>query len=389
MPSMFIGGAERSLLGLLDAFDYDKYEVNLFLYRHEGEFLPYINKKVQILPGIPEYATFDVPVKSLLFSRKMKYGLCRLKAKVDQRIHEKKHPDENGVWMHMQMISKNLQGVLPDIPGEYDLGIMFLGVPDTLVNKVNAKVKIAWNHTDYTTLKPDKVYDRDVFSKLDYIVSVSEQSRKQFLKVYPELGNKAIVIENILSESLIYKQADELIDDMQREADETILLSVGRFSYAKNFDNIPGIARRIMEMGKKIKWYLIGYGGDEPLIRKRIEENNVENNVIILGKRINPYPYIKQCDVYIQPSRFEGKCVTVREAQILNKPVIITNYASSASQLGDGVDGFIVPTENDRCAENIYYLLSDQNQLQRIAEECRNRDYSNQEEIDKIYDLLK
>ena len=319
----------------------------------------------------------------------MKYGMRRLKAKVDQKIHAKKYPDEDGVWMHMQMISRNLQCVLPDIPGEYDLGIMFLGVPDTLMNKVNAKVKIAWNHTDYITLKPDKKYDRDVFSKLDYIVNVSEQSRKQFLKVYPEFENKAIVIENILSESLIHKQADELIDDMQREADETILLSVGRFSYAKNFDNVPGIAKRILEMGKKIKWYLIGYGGDEPLIRKRIEENNVGNNVIILGKRINPYPYIQQCDVYIQPSRFEGKCVTVREAQILNKPVIITNYASSESQLANGVDGFIVPMENDRCAENIYNLLNDQNKLQKSAEECRNIDYSNQEEIDKIYDLLK
>ena len=231
MPSMFIGGAERSLLGLLDAFDYDKFEVSLFLYRHEGEFIPFINKHVKIIPSIPEYETFDVSIKSLLVSGKVKYGLLRLKAKLDQKDHAKKYPDEDGIWMHMQKISKNLQRSLPNIPGEYDLGIMFLGVPDTLVNKVNAKVKMAWNHTDYTTLHADKEYDRSIYSKTDYIVSVSEQSRKQFVNVYPEFEDKAIIIENILSESFILKQADESIRDMKRRNDVIILLSVGRIMF--------------------------------------------------------------------------------------------------------------------------------------------------------------
>lgn len=388
MPSMFIGGAERSLLGLLDAFDYDKYDVSLFLYRDEGEFLPFINKHVRILPAIPAYETFDTPIKTLVLSRKMMYGLMRLKAKLDQRIHEKKYCDENGVWMHMQKISNNLQKVLPDIPGEYDLGIMFLGVPDTLANKVHAKVKIAWNHTDYTTLKPDKQYDRDVYSKLDYIINVSEESRKQFLKIYPELNEKAIVIENILSASFIHEQAETMITDMNKEKNEICILSIGRFSYAKNFDNVPDIARRIIEKGINIKWYLIGYGGDENKIRKKIIDNNMEGHVVILGPRINPYPYIKQCDVYVQPSRFEGKSVAVREAQILGKPVIITDYASSESQLGDGVDGFIVPMENEKCAEGIYNLLNHQNRLLRAAENCKKRDYTNHVEIKKIDKLL-
>ena len=85
------------------------------------------------------------------------------------RFHAKKHPDENGLCMHMQKISKCLQKYLPKIPGEYDLAIMFLGIADTLVNKVNAKTKVAWNHTDYTTQGPDPVYDRWIFKHINYI----------------------------------------------------------------------------------------------------------------------------------------------------------------------------------------------------------------------------
>lgn len=383
MPSMFIGGAERSVLGLLDAFDYNKYDVSLFLYRHEGEFLQYINPNVNLLPEIPQYKTFDVPIKSLLFSKRIIAGLLRVKAKADQKIHRKK-TGEDGVWMHMQKISKNLQPTLPNIPGKYDVGIMFLGVPDTLVNKVDAKLKIAWSHTDYSTLGPDTEYDREVYSKIDYIVSVSEDCNKQVLNIYPELKNKAIVIENILSKELIYKLSEETIDDMTVAPNEVLLLSIGRFSHQKNFDNVPDICRRIIKNGLKVKWYLIGYGGEENLIRQRIQECGMEKNVIILGKRVNPYPYIKKCDLYIQPSRFEGKAVTVREAQILCKPVIITDYLTASSQLDDGVDGIIVPMDNEQCAEGITTVLKKPDLKEQISNNCSLRDYSNREEVEKI-----
>lgn len=388
MPSMHIGGAERSLLGLLDVFDYDQYDVSLFLYRQEGEFLQYINKNVHILLEISQYKTFDVPVKSLLFSKRFVAGMLRIKAKVDQKIHSKK-TGEDGVWMHMQKISKNLQPTLPKIPGEYDLGIMFLGVPDTLVNKVNAKVKIAWNHTDYTTLGPDTFYDREVFSSIDYIVSVSEESRKQFLKVYPELEHKAIVIENILSEELIHRQADEPIEDMNTEPDEICILSIGRYSYAKNFDNVPEICKRILDQGLKVKWFIIGYGGDEQLIRNKIHEFDMENNVILLGKRVNPYPYIKKCDVYIQPSRFEGKSVTVREAQVLGKPVIITDYATAFSQLYDRYDGVIVPLETKRCAEEIVSVLKNKLLLNTITTNISDGNYTNSMAYNLLIELME
>lgn len=386
MPSMFIGGAERSLLGLLDSIDYTKYDVSLFLYRHEGEFLSQIPKEINVLPAIPQYATFDVPIVDLIKSRYWKFGMARIRGKIRLKKMKKKQPDL-GVWASMQTISQSLLPLLPNISGEYDLGICFLGIPDVLIEKVNAKKKITWNHTDYSILGPDKDYDRKQYDKLDYIVSVSEKCLEQFLKSYPELEAKAIFIENVLSKRLIEQQASEVakgfIDDGTIK-----LLSVGRFSDAKNFDNVPDICRCILNAGINIRWYLIGYGSDESLIRQRITEVGVENHVIILGKKENPYPYIKACDLYVQPSRYEGKCVTVREAQLLGKPVVITRYATSASQLEDGVDGVIVPMGNEGCAMGIVNLLNNPEKMKKLSTACIERDYTNAEEINKIYQVM-
>lgn len=109
-----------------------------------------------------------------------------------------------------------------------------------------------------------------------------------------------------------------------------------------------------------MKWYLIGYGGDEALIRQRIPGRRDGGAGPHSGEKENPYPYIKACGLYVQPSRYEGKSVTVREAQILNKPVVITSYATSASQLEDGVDGVIVPMDNEGCAAGIAAVLRDE-----------------------------
>ena len=144
-----------------------------------------------------------------------------------------------------------------------------------------------------------------------------------------------------------------------------------------------------MASGCNVKWYLIGYGGDEALIRQRIQDAGMEERVIILGKKENPYPYIKACDLYVQPSRYEGKSVTVREAQILNKPVVITSYATSASQLEDGVDGVIVPMDNEGCAAGIAAVLRDEALRQKLTENTKIRDYTNAGEIEKIYRLLE
>lgn len=385
---MHLGGAERSLIGLLDAFDYEAYEVSLFLYRHEGELLDLIPDQVRVLPQNDRYTHFDTPIVRELFSRHFLFGLSRLFAKIGvfaQRILFRKELD---VWATMQATSRSLQWLLPKLEGDYDLAISFLGIPDVLLNRVSARKKAAWNHTDYTRLRPFKAYDRALYSQLDWIVSVSENCTAQFLSVYPEFQEKAITIENILSSRLLTDSLGNEIPEWPG-ASSWKLLSIGRFSEAKNFDNVPAICRMIREQGPDANWYLIGYGGDEPLIRQKIREYRMDGHVFLLGKKNNPYPYIKACDVYVQPSRYEGKSVAVREAQILGKPVVITAYETSGSQLEDGFDGLIVPMDNRGCAEGIVRLLRDPQKMREVAEHTGARDYTNAEEIEKLYRMME
>ena len=168
------------------------------------------------------------------------------------------------------------------------------------------------------------------------------------------------------------------------------LLSIGRFTHAKNYDNVPDIARRIVaDYGiDDLRWYIIGFGGDEQLIRRNIDRAGMQEHVVLLGKKSNPYPYIKACDLYVQPSRFEGKSVTVREAQILCKPVVVTNYPTAHSQINDGVDGVIVPLDNEGCARGIASVLADSALRQRLASYLAAHDYGNESEVNKIYKLL-
>jgi glycosyltransferase involved in cell wall biosynthesis len=137
-----------------------------------------------------------------------------------------------------------------------------------------------------------------------------------------------------------------------------------------------------------LKWYIVGFGGDEPLIRQKIAEASMEDHVILLGKKENPYPYIKACDIYVQPSRYEGKSVTVREAQVLCKPVIVTSYPTARSQVKDGVDGVIVPQENEACARGMADAIKNTDLLNSLSSYLQRNDYGNEVQVGNIYRLL-
>ena len=212
---------------------------------------------------------------------------------------------------------------------------------------------------------------------------------KTFLQVFPSLESKIVEIENILSSEFVRKRAEEIdvAGEMPKENGRVNLLSVGRFTDAKNYDNVPDICRRIRKQGVDIRWYIIGYG-DEALIRQKIHEAGMEDYVLLLGKRTNPYPYMKACDIYAQPSRYEGKSVTVREAQMLCKPVVITNYATAKSQIQDGVDGVIVPKDNVGCAKGIADFISNIHLKNEIVSYLHDHDYGNVNEVEKVYQMI-
>lgn len=395
MHYLEIGGAETALIGLLNVLDQKRVNVDLFLHDHRGEMMQFVPEWVNVLPPIKEYTMLERPIKELVKRGHWLIAGARLWARyVSKKVYKKSLSSlPNAGIFHY--IAKYTTPLLPKINPTvtYDLAISFLTPHHITLKKVNARKRIAWIHTDYTKIWVDADDELPVWSKYDYIASISPDVTKTFLQTFPTLTNtnKIVEIENILSPAFVRRRADieNVEGEMSKYGGDVKLLSIGRFSEAKNYDNVPDICRRMVKEGVDVKWFIIGFGGDEQLIRKKIEEAGMQEHVIILGKRSNPYPYIKACDIYVQPSRYEGKSVTVREAQMLCKPVVVTNYPTASSQIKNGVDGVIVPMDNEGCARGLAEVITDKALQERIVGYLKTHDYGNEREVENIYRMVE
>ncbi len=364
-----VGGAERSLLGLLESLDYSRFEVDLFVYSHRGELMSAIPSRVHLLPEMPAYAQIERPIREILRDGHWRIALARMRAKRQYAAYARKYRPKDNTAVY-SYISRNVVNLLPEInPGkEYDIAVSYLMPHDYVLQKVRAKRKVAWIHTDYSQVDIDTRLELPVWAGYDRIVSISEDVTQSFLQKFPSLYEKMILIPNTVPPEWVRQQAmalgpEEVGREMPRTPGRINLLSVGRFSHAKNYDNVPDICRRIRAAGLDVCWYLIGFGEEESLIRRKIQECGMEDYVRILGKKENPYPYMKACDIYVQPSRYEGSPMTVLEAQTLDKPVVLSAFPTARSLVKDGVDGRIVPMDNEGCADGIVTFIKDGNRF--------------------------
>ena len=375
-----VGGVERSLISMLDNFDYENNNVDLMLYSHSGDFMNLISKSPNLLKEDKKYKTFRMSVAETIKSGQVLIGLSRIFARIKSK--------GNGI-SQMQYMWESALPFLPKNKKRYDVAISFLWPHYYVAEKVDANLKIGWIHTDYSTIDTDVELDLKIWKKFDYIAAVSEDCKKSFLKKYPTLESKLIVIENITSPDFVKKLSDEEIDDFPRNESDFNVLSVGRYCEAKGFDNAIKSLRILHDRGyTNIKWYIVGYGSDEELYKNLIEENNLNDSFILLGKKTNPYPYMKNCDLYAQPSRYEGKAVTISEAQILGKPVMLTNYATARSQVQEGVDGYITELSIEGIANGVEELYKNKRLRTLISNNCNNTDFTNVKELDKLYSAI-
>lgn len=393
MHYMELGGAETSLIGLLDALDPEKVDVDLFIHSHQGPLMQYIPTWVNVLPEKRPYSVIERPITETIKKMQMGVAWGRLRAKLKHRNYIKKidAPTARDA-SELQYVADCVESFLPPINPEveYDLCISYLSPHNYALRKVKARKRIAWIHTDYSTIHINTAQELPVWDGFDHIVSISPEVTETFLATFPSLRPKIIEIENVMPSAMIKSRADEedVISEMPINNGHN-LLSIGRFCNAKNYDNVPEIARWLVEKGlTDLKWYIIGYGGDEALIREKIAESGMENHVVILGKRTNPYPYIKACDIYVQPSRYEGKSITVREAQILGKPVAITNYPTATSQVNHGIDGVIVRLDNEGCAAGLYDFIRNTELQQQLTRNISTIDIAGLSDVNKLYQIL-
>ena len=391
MHYMELGGAESALLGLLQSVDPARVDVDVFIYDHRGELMRYVpTDKIHLLPEVTAYKMIERPFLECVKSGHMGVALGRWLAK--KTVDKSPTPaGKDNIRIYTRVadwVEHFVPQIQPDV--EYDLAISFLMPHNYVVKKVRAKKKLGWIHTDYSTVHVDVKRELPVWSQLDYIASISEEVGEKFVETFPALKDKIIPIENILSSRFIRQRAEEEVISLDSNPSTIKLLTIGRFSNPKKMEEIPIICRKIVDAGIDIKWFIIGYGSAEieQEVRDNAQREGVTDRVILLGKKENPYPYIKACDIYVQPSRYEGKSITVREAQILCKPVIVTNYPTASSQIQNGVDGIIVPMDVDACAQEMVEFIRNKKKQERIETYLKEHDYGNENEMEKIYQLV-
>jgi glycosyltransferase involved in cell wall biosynthesis len=386
---MEVGGVERSLISMLDNFDYKNHSVDLMLYRHQGDFINMISRKVNLLDEIKQYTTFRKSITEIIKERQYGVGVSRILSKVNAKVIGKIKKGSEPGYFQMQLMWKYTLPFLPKLDKQYDVAISFLWPHYFIANKVKAKVKIAWIHTDYSTVDTNIKMDLKMWNCFDHIIAVSEACKNSFLMKYPELEKKVSVIENITSPDFIEKMAHENIDNTIKNDTRFKITTVARLSYAKGIDNAIEAFKLLKERGfNDIVWYVVGYGGDEKKLKELIKKYELEQCFILLGKKTNPYPFIKASDLYVQPSRYEGKAVTVTEAQILGKPVLITNYPTANSQVRKGYDGLISDLSPKGIADGIEKLYLDIELRNLLSSNCLGSNYDNSLELVKLYKLI-
>ena len=387
-----MGGIEKSLIGLLLAIDANNYEVDLFLKTHKGEYFGLIPSYVNLLPEVPRYKNIEKSAKQLIKDGNHIFLVLKILSRIWLNILCK--------LFKIRPTARNISSVkwsvysffLPKIsPNKvYDLALGFQGMPKYYRSNIRATKKIEWIHTDFSRVNPIRHIEKRHFKEIDFVVNVSKGAEEVFLRYFPETSEKSLVIENILPSKIIQSQAlmcKNLPDSFLTK--KIKLCSVGRYHNAEGYDIAIKAAKELKKRNYDFVWHVIGFGLEENKLKYLIKECALDDYFILLGPKENPYPYISSSDVYVQPSRYEGKSVAVREAQILKKPVLISNYKTARSQVEHLVDGYICDSGVNGLIEGLCKMITDHSLRKQLSNNCKARDYSNKLEVDKIYSLIK
>ncbi|OBZ12321.1 glycosyltransferase [Bacillus sp. FJAT-26390] len=384
MNNLNCGGAEKSLISLLQTIDYSKHEVDLFLFKHEGMFLKKLPHEVNVLAAPALYPYFDMSIKDAVIDcfkhRRFRLAAARIGAGYVYRTEKNIAKSEQKAWRYL---SQSLAG----LNKEYDAAIGYLEKTPIyyVIEKVKARNKIGFIHNDYDKLGMDPKIDAVYFKKLNYIVTVSEECVSLLKERFPEFEHKIELMHNIVSPAAII---DMSIDEPYLQKNEFTIASVGRLNYQKGFDMAVDACERLVQDGYKFKWYIVGEGQEREKLEKLISAKKLENSLILTGLQENPYPYIKQCDLYVQTSIFEGRCLTITEAKILNKPIVSTNFSVIYDQLNHEENGLIVNQDAASIYEGIKRLIDDESLRNHFVHNLQKEALGTEDEIHKLYQWI-
>ncbi|SFF60187.1 Glycosyltransferase involved in cell wall bisynthesis [Salegentibacter agarivorans] len=353
--NMNIGGTEKSLLSLLYTLDRSKYKITILMLENYGGYLSevpdwvdleYLDnfhemKKIITLPPLQSIRKF---LKE--FKIKSGIGLCRsyLKAKISNN------------WDPIYEFAAKQIHI-----STYDIAVAYAGPSDFITylvsEKIEAEYKIQWIHFDVPKVISNGFFGNKYYPKFDKIYCVSGGSKVSFLKAFPYLSEKTEIFENIITDEEILKKSD-IGETFNDGFDGIRILTVGRLTKEKGHKFIPEIVKNLLEKtDKEFRWYIIGEGIEKDSIKDLVGRMGLSNYVKFLGLKSNPYKFMKDCDIYVQPSLHEGYGITVAEAKVFNKPILITNFASSENLIKSGKTGIIANTDVESLTTQLFSLF--------------------------------
>ncbi|MEC4050881.1 glycosyltransferase [Flavobacterium sp. SUN046] len=362
VESFQCGGAERSLLSLLNNLDYSGYEVRIMVVKKGGEFEKFVPSHLKV-----EKVDFTLGLLS-----RMKYKIARFL-------------DSSKKYHKAQLFWKSIKSDVPYVEDKFDIAISWgQGFATYFVaERVNADKKFAWVNIDYKKAGYDWQTDLSIYEKFNTIVGVSvfvKEAMQEFIA--PE---KVISIRNIIDAVDIIQRAQEPIS-LTFDKDVLNIVSVGRLAKQKGFELAVKAAEQLKDNGLAFKWYIIGEGPERAFLESLINECQLQNHVVLLGLIDNPYPYIKQCDIYVQSSWFEGLGRTIIEAGILCKPIVTTDFPTAYAILDHEKTGLIIPMTSEAIASSIQMLISDSDLKNRLV---KNLEMQSDTEKQKTLDDVK
>lgn len=375
IDSLHSGGAEKSLVSLLSLIDYNNFDVDLLLFKKSGLYLPLVPKQVNIL---------DIPNYFKNSNKEFKNKIAKIKNSILIRI-----PNYKNKYHGAQITAKNILKVVDRQSTKYDVAIAYSqGFPTYYVaDKVEATKRICWINTDYKKAGYNPKFDRKYYEKYNYIVAVSEKNKEILEEVYPEFKDKIRVIYDIISTQLVREMADEG-EGFSDNFEGIRILTIGRHVYLKGYDMAIDAAKILKDNRVDFRWYSIGEGTLTGELKNKVKEYDLEDKFIFLGTFTNPYPFIKECDIYCQPSRFEGFGMAIAEAKILNKPSVVTNFDIAYEQIKHNKNGILVNMNPKEIAIGIKKLINSELK-EKIVNNLKIEELGTELEIDKLYRLIE
>ena len=381
-----MGGAEKSLISLLYELNPEKYDIDLFLFQHQGKWLSKLPAYVNLLPIPQKYKYFD---SSFLETMVENFKKGNLRLMLDRIRFTINNTSQKPPAVKEQINWKFIKNHIEPLQQKYDAAFGFLEKTPNyfVIDKVVAKKKILAVMTDYRALEMDRNIDAPYFQKADAITVLSGESKATLEEVFPEFSNKILLLENMISEKEILSAAQEEINDFPQN--EFTIVSVGRLDPVKLHEQGVEVMKELKHRNLKFKWLVIGEGPLKNKVEQRISEYQLQNEILLLGTRENPYPYIKKADVFLHLSKFEGYGIAIAEARILKKCIVLNDFTTASSHIKNGFDGVITSLNPAEIATEIEKLILDENLRKKYEQNVSfDKDFA-QKILKKIENIIK